>query len=363
MSSGTSTRIDSVDLFRGFTMFLLIGEFTGIYNLLWDSTNQGTLANSFIEQFHHHPWNGLRFWDLVQPFFMFLVGVSLPFAVKTRTRRGHTQAEITKHVWIRSIKLFLFGWSLYCIGPGEITFHFQNVLTQIAITYPIAYFIMHWSAARQILFSIGLLLITELAFRLFPVEGFDQAFVAGHNFGEWIEYKLDGKIPGGHWVSINAIPTAAHTIWGVLAGRILQLNPDKNKIVRYLIVSLLMIFVGYVMNGFIPIIKRIATSSFVVVSGGYCILFMFLFYYLIDLKKYRFSLKFFEVISINSLFIYLFAHLDGGEFLERIVHPFTYLFQTNNQSQTIPILTSLTVWMLMWYMCHWMYKKQIFIKI
>ena len=123
MSITSKDRIVSIDVFRGLTMFLLIGEFTGLYALLYES---GGFVGFIGNQLHHHPWNGLRFWDLIQPFFMFIVGVSLPFAIKNRKGHGVTSRQISKHVLKRSALLFLMGWGLYCIGHGQITFYFQN---------------------------------------------------------------------------------------------------------------------------------------------------------------------------------------------------------------------------------------------
>ena len=80
-------RILSVDFFRGFTMFLLIGESTEIYSHI--QSIQGSSIMQFLgTQFSHHEWNGLHFWDLIQPFFMFIVGVAIPFAVANRKKKG-----------------------------------------------------------------------------------------------------------------------------------------------------------------------------------------------------------------------------------------------------------------------------------
>ena len=342
-------------------MFLLVGESTGLYSLITDPSLEGSIFYWVGEQFHHHEWNGLRFWDLVQPFFMFLVGVSLPFAVNKRS--AENKPDILNHVIKRSVILLLLGWGLYCIGPGRITFHFQNVLAQIAFTYLVAYLIMHRSFTFQILFSVGLLIITELLYRLFPVEGFNQAFVAGHNFGEWIEYLIDGVTPSAHWVSINALSTAAHTIWGVLVGKVLMSGRSSRAILKQLVIAgILLIAVGYLMDPITPIIKRIATSSFVIVSGGWSILVMAISYWVIDIKKKDGIVFFFGVVSMNSLFIYVFAHLGGCEFVEKILHPFTYLlFDWGGLSAQI--ITSILVWFMMWYICYWMYKKRLFIKI
>ncbi|MEJ2005943.1 MAG: DUF5009 domain-containing protein, partial [Cyclobacteriaceae bacterium] len=115
-----SERILSIDIFRGLTMFLLIGEFTELYTYLVDERMNGTFIFEIGRQLHHHPWNGLRFWDLIQPFFMFIVGLSLPFAVRNRLRKGDDKGTITKHAVKRSLILILLGWALYCIDPGVI---------------------------------------------------------------------------------------------------------------------------------------------------------------------------------------------------------------------------------------------------
>src|SRR2546428_13910009 len=78
------SRLISLDFFRGFTMFFLIAEATGIYDLLVSPQLNGTIISAIGTQFHHHPWNGLRFWDLIQPFFMFIFGVRMPFSYGSR---------------------------------------------------------------------------------------------------------------------------------------------------------------------------------------------------------------------------------------------------------------------------------------
>ncbi len=121
-------RLFSLDFFRGMTMFLLIGEVTGIYSLLISPELEGTWLYDIGIQFHHHPWNGLHFWDLIQPFFMFIVGVAMPISFANRMKRGKTHKQILHHTIKRAFILLFLGWSIACIGAGEIVFKFQNVL-------------------------------------------------------------------------------------------------------------------------------------------------------------------------------------------------------------------------------------------
>ena len=361
MSTTSKDRIVSIDVFRGLTMFLLIGEFTGLFALLHET---GGIFGFIGNQLHHHPWNGLRFWDLIQPFFMFIVGVSLPFAIKNRRDHGNTSPQIFKHVWKRAAILLLMGWGLYCIGHGQITFYFQNVLAQIAITYLIAYLIMNHSFKFQVGFSFVLLVITECLYRFFWVEGFDQAFVANENFGTWLDLQYGGADLGGSWVSFNAIPTAAHTIWGVLIGKLLMSEkPALLKVKQMVVAGVVLLAIGYLLDPVTPIIKRISTSSFVIVSGGWSIITMALFYWLIDIKKVKYLTLFFSVVSMNSLFIYLFAHVGGAEFIEQILHPFSYALFSFGGESVVKIITSVLVWGSLWGLCYWMYTKRLFIKI
>lgn len=357
-------RLLSLDFFRGFTMFLLIGEFTGLFSNLTNPALDGTFIHAIGTQFHHHPWNGLRFWDLVQPFFMFIVGVALPFSVAKRTKQGESYNQLLRHAIKRSGLLLLLGWALYCIGPGRITFHFQNVLAQLSVTYIIAFLVMRKSISFQLILSFGLLLLTEIIYRTFPVEGFNLPFVPNQNFGTWLDLLYNGADLNGHWVSFNAIPTTAHTIWGVLAGKILISNKTSAQKLKILIIAgLTGVIIGYALDPITPIIKRISTSSFVIVSGGWSLLVLAFSYWLIDVKKSRNWVIFFAVVGMNPLFIYLFAHLDGANLIRHIIIPFSQaLFGWTGELAT-NIITNSIVWFLLWYICYWMYKKKIFIKI
>jgi predicted acyltransferase len=77
-------RLLSLDVYRGITMFLLMAEAALVYSALTDYFSDNSLGGQIMRQFHHHPWDGLRFWDLIQPFFMFIVGVAMPFSLRAR---------------------------------------------------------------------------------------------------------------------------------------------------------------------------------------------------------------------------------------------------------------------------------------
>lgn len=357
-------RLVSLDFFRGLTMFLLVAESTELYSLLTNDALNGTFISAIGQQFHHHPWHGLHFWDLIQPYFMFIVGVAMPFAFSNRRKRGQTDSQIRKHVIQRAILLLLLGWGLYCIGPGRIVFRFQNVLAQLSVTYLLAYLVMDKSARTQIIFSLILIAITEIIYRIFPVHGFNHPFVPNENFGTWLDLQYGGADLHGHWVSFNAIPTAAHTIWGVLAGKLLMSErTDRQKLRILVIAGLIGVIAGYALDPVTPIIKRICTSSFILVSGGWTLLSLAFSFWLIDMMNLKKWPLFFVIVGLNPLFIYLFANVGGSGFVERIVHPFTMALFGWTGEVSAEILTSLVVLFILWYICYWLYKRKIFIRI
>jgi len=357
-------RLRSLDVFRGLTMLLLIGESTHIYAALLGPSFQGTAIEFLGRQLEHHPWHGLRFWDLIQPFFMFIVGVALPFSTARREAAGQGRRRIAAHAVLRSGLLLVLGWALYCIGPGRITFRFQNVLAQLSVTYLLAFCLMRRSARTQVLASLGLILVSELLYRLFPVAGFNQPFVPDRNFGAWVDLKLSGELSAGHWVAWNAVPTAAHTIWGVVAGQWLRSSrPPGRKAVRLALWGAAGVAAGFALDPLSPIIKRIATGSFVVVSGGFCLLALALSYGLVDILRVRKGTTLFTVVGTNALFIYLFTESGGSAWLARLVKPFAAgLFSWTGEAG-VRLVAAAGVWALLWGMCAWLYKRRIFLRI
>lgn len=359
-----SVRLLSLDAFRGFTMFLLIGEFAGLFHYLSDPVFNGTIISFLGEQLDHHTWQGLHFWDLVQPYFMFIVGVAIPFSERNRLRKGNSDKDVLKHAIVRSAIMLFLGWALYCIGPGRIVFRFQNVLAQLSVTYLVAFLLRNKPIKVQLIVSLAFIALSEILYRTFGVPGFDQPFTPNHNFGAYIDMVISGELSSGHWVSFNAIPTIAHTIWGVIIGKIILSDQSKKEVFKIMIISgVIGLVIGYGLDSITPIIKRIATSSFVFVSGGWALLTFAFFYWIIDIKGYRKWIQFAVVVGVNPLFIYLFAHVGGGELIAHILKPFTFgLFDWMGELYANIILGVLT-WYFLWYITYWLDKKNIYIRI
>jgi predicted acyltransferase len=349
-----NNRILSIDFFRGLTMFLLVAETTELYNIM-DWT-----------QLQHHPWHGLRFWDLIQPFFMFIVGVAMPFSL---ARRGSYRKN-WRHIIVRCLVLLAMGTGIQCVYSGKLVWELWNVLAQLSITILIAYAIIRLKIKWQIVVSLGLLLATDLAYRFFPVEGFNQPFVMDKNFGSWMDMLLMGKInDGGGWVAINCIPTAAHTIWGVIAGRLLQnaALSKMSKLRQMGAAGAILLLVGYTLDfaGIAPIIKRICTASFVLVAGGWTFIALAFSYWLIDIKKQVKIVMPFAIVGMNSLLIYLLTQTAGmqwgNEFFTIFAGGFAACLGFAQHVQEV--CSALVTLGFEWLLCYYLYKKSIFVKI
>ncbi len=361
-------RLASLDFFRGFVMFLLVGETTHLYGRLQDLTNPDSFLGQLVMQLHHHPWNGLRFWDLVQPAFMFIVGVAMVYSLAKRQLSGESWINITGHIVKRCALLFLFGVGLHCVYSGKLVWELWNVLTQLSFTILVAFIFFNRSIRTQFIVSILLLVLTELMYRFINIPGYDQPFIQGHNFGAYMDRVLMGKINSDGWVAINAIPTAAHTMWGVIAGKILQSRrQDQKKVWLIAGAGVVGLIVGYGLDwsGITPIIKRICTSSFVIVSGGWVLLFLAFSYWFIDVIGIKNWTKFFIIVGMNPIFIYLFTQTVGNQWFNDFFAIFTggFLSWAGAGEQAIHIINALVVWGFFWYLCYWLYKHKVLIKI
>lgn len=362
-------RLLSLDLFRGLVMFLLVAEGAGIYHTWLNATEPGSVMHSIALQFHHHPWNGLRFWDLVQPYFMFIVGVAMWYSVKKRLGRGDSRRQVTLHILRRCLILLAFGVGLHIGYKGRLVWELWNVLSQLSMTILIAYAIMHLRSRTQLLISLGLLLLSESLYRFTGIPGYDQPFVKDHNFGSFMDMVLMGKInDGGGWVAINFIPTAAHTIWGVLAGKLMASPLSPWKKIRTLVAfGAPAVLLGYGLNwtGADPIIKRICTASFVLTSGGWALLTLAFFYWLVDLAGARRWVWFFAIVGMNPIFIYVFMETAGKQWLVDFTSSFVAdgIIRLGSQQNVAMFINSAVVLTIAWLLCYWLYRRQIFIKI
>jgi predicted acyltransferase len=357
-------RLLSLDFMRGLIMVLLASETAGIYESLSEAT-KGSFANTILIQFYHHPWNGLRFWDLVQPSFMFMAGTAMAYSLHKHAQEGMTWNESFRKTLKRCFLLFFWGVLDYAVRPQGLSFELWDVLTQLSFTTLVAFLIFRWSVTAQIIVCAGLLLLTEVLYRFTHMPGFDQPFTDQHNFGNYMDVVLMNKINDGGWVTINCIPTAVHTIAGALVGKLLL--SGKNKIKTMIIAAFICLALGFGLDwaGITPIIKRIATSSFTLASLGWVLLFLAFFYWWIDIKNHKSRLRFFTIVGMNSIFIYLFFEIVGSRWFNGYVSAITngLMEIIHVPEKLMHVITAFCIFALYWLMCYFLYKKKIFFRL
>ncbi len=359
-------RLLSIDFLRGFIMVLLALESTQIYvNLL--KTNPAPFFQAILQQFFHHPWHGLRLWDLVQPSFMFIAGASLAFSLSRQKKTMSWNQSFIK-ILKRCFWLFFWGVTDYLVRDKGLSFELWDILTQLSFTTLIAFLIANWSFKWQILISLLCLLIPEILYRFSGIPGFSQPFIDQHNFGNYMDWILMRKINPDGWVAINCISTTCHTIWGLMAGKILlSSETEPSKLFKLVGAGLILLFLGFGLDllGITPIIKRIATSSFVLASGGFCLFFLSLSYGWIDILKHQKNLLFFTIVGMNSIFIYLFFEIVGERWFNGYIGAIS-MGLLGLVKMPLPIgaiLTSLCIFLLEWGLCYFLYRKKVFLKI
>jgi predicted acyltransferase len=361
-------RLLSVDLFRGITMLLLLAEGTHIFYFINGVVPQGIFLSRLAGQFLHAEWHGMHFWDLIQPYFTFIVGISMAFSLKKRWERGEVWLTTFKHILFRCALLFFLGILLQSGYRERLVWELWNILTQLSISILITFLIFRFPYITQLIISFGLLFVTEILYRYISLDGFDQPFVKDHNFGAFVDLMLMGKTNHDGWVAFNSIPTTAHVIWGVLTGKVLLNVNNSDQRIKILGFSCLFgLLIGYGLDwtGISPINKKICTSSFIIASGGWSLASFLFLYWLAEIKGYRRGGAFFTVVGMNPIFIYVFSRTVGRSFLSTYVLIFTKGFTDwIGLSESIMHFTTYMIILgLEWYLCYWLYKKRIFIKI
>jgi predicted acyltransferase len=285
-----SARLMCLDVFRGLAVAGMI---------IVDNPGSDDKAYWAIK---HAEWNGWSPADFIFPSFLFLVGVSMVFSFSARLRRGETRPQILAHAFKRSLILIAIGLFVNAspvIGLDLHTWRFEGVTQRIALCYFAAAILVLWSNRRGQLIALAALLLGYWAIlRFVPVPGIgapgrdipfmdpDRSIVA------WLDRKLfmghlyDGtRDPEGIISSIGGIAT---TLIGVLTGWWLRSERSRTTIaIRMLLFGILGLIAGEVWNVWFPINKHLWTSSFVLFTGGFCLMFLALLYWILEIKQWR----------------------------------------------------------------------------
>ncbi|EDP72793.1 hypothetical protein FBALC1_16867 [Flavobacteriales bacterium ALC-1] len=360
-----SARIESVDILRGLTILAMILVNT-----------PGTWGHVYTP-LRHAEWHGLTPTDLIFPFFLFIVGISIYFAYKNKPNTKLTYKKII----IRSLKLIGLGLFLNLFLPHFPFFNdfethrIPGVLQRIGLVFlfsSILYLNCSWKSLTAIGITIILgywLCLGFIPFQDGSLPTFDRAP------NNWANY-IDLNILGEHmWKTdydpeglISTIPAIATCISGILIGKLL----DGLTHIKYLFITALGFLIsGYILNIWFPTNKAIWSSSFVLVTSGWATLILAVIYYLKDIRKIEFGTVF-KYVGMNAITIYfLSSFFSKSMYLTKIgkdsnIHSYIYqtLFTQSFLSEKFSsMLYAMVVVLVYLGLGYFLYKKKIFIKV
>jgi predicted acyltransferase len=370
-------RFVSLDALRGLIILCIIGG-DGMALALRDMVaGQGvilrTLGAAIGAQFEHVPWEGVTFYDLIFPLFIFVTGVAIVFSLSRLVEREGKRAAYLR-VIRRSLLLFALGVIFYGGFSREWPdIRLLGVLQRIAICYLIASMLFLNLNMRGLLAVCATLLAGYWALMTFvPVPGIGAGvFAPNANLANWIDLNY---LPGSKWAGthdpeglLSTLPAIATALIGVLGGLLLKetrLSPGQKSL--WLIgAGLAMIGAGHLWSLQFPIIKAIWTSSFVLVAGGYSFILLGLFHHVVDVWGWRRWTTVLVWVGANAILVYflngivgferLAVRLVGGDvglFLDRLVAPGAGRFVAHAVGLLLAIL-----------LAGYLYRRKIFLRV
>ncbi len=347
-------RSAALDAFRGFIMFTLASEGFG-FGVLQHHPTYGRIASWF----EHVDWTGAVFWDLIQPAFMFMVGVAMPFALARRTQQGATFGQNLSHVASRALKLILLSQFLIIVSEQKMQFQLINVLSQIAFTYFLTFWIIQLEFRWQAVSAALLLALHWALFVVFP--GAEGPFSKTGNVGAVIDKALLGYNYHGFYVTINFISSTVTTLFGAWTGALLRSPRTRAEKLRILAIAAAVAFTGgLALSRVNPMIKRLWTPSFTLYSAAWVLLMMLIFVVLIDVWGFKKLAIPFVVVGMNSIFIYSAGFLVRGS-INNWVKAFSGGFKSIGPLASVA--QNCAIMLVLWYLCYWLYRRKIFIKV
>jgi predicted acyltransferase len=388
-----TTRVASIDAFRGLVMFLMLAEVMRLWTL-HTAFPESSFWSVVAYNTTHVPWQGCSLHDLIQPGFSFLAGASLPFSIASRLKRGEGFGRMLGHAVWRSVVLILLGIFLRSLSSTRTYWTFEDTLTQIGLGYTALFLLARASLRVQIAAFVSILAGFWLAFVLYPLPGpgFDYTqvgvpadwphlytgFLAHFNknsnlawaFDVWFLNLFPREAPfrfnGGGWSTLSFIPTLATMMLGVWAGAWLRTSRSTGEKLKGLVIG----GVALTLTGLLlqwlhicPIVKRIWTSSYTLYSGGLVVLLLAGFYAVMEWKgrtRWAFPLL---VIGANSIAIYVMSwtieHFVSSALVRHLgPAPFAIL-----GAPFEPVLRGIGVLIVFWLVLFWMYRRRIFLRI
>jgi predicted acyltransferase len=363
---GGPGRMGSLDAFRGFVMLWIIGGDGLMAGLA--ALGHNRIIDAFVYELSHTPWQGLRFYDCIWPSFMLMVGVSVPlsFAKRSLTQTYHQQLI---HAAQRAIVLFLLGSLRESVLLGSpYLIELSSALQPIAIAYFVAVLVVRKSWRFQALLGAGIIAGYALVLAFIRAPGIPAgSYVFNHNLVHWVDIALLGQTHWDRWpyavegwgTVLSTIPTISTTLLGLLIGELLMSARSKQNKAKFIgVVGLGCLAIGYGTSLVVPVVMKMWTTSYGLMSAGCaCLMFLF-FYWLVDIRGHRKWAFPLTVIGMNAIFIYMFTSLIH---LDRIVGVFTQEIVRILPNSEL-LFQQLAVLAVEWAILFWMYKRGIFLK-
>jgi heparan-alpha-glucosaminide N-acetyltransferase len=345
----------------------------------------------------HVEWVGCSLWDLIQPSFMFMVGVAMPYSIASRRARGESERIIVAHVLYRAVFLVLLAIFLTSNWSKQTDFVFTNVLAQIGLGYAFLYLLLGRGMRMQLAALAGILIGYWLLFLLWPLPHPDPAADAAGSptwfahwnkntnaasaFDVWFLNLFPRAAPfvlnKGGYETLNFVPSLGTMLLGLMAGEMLRRPKSPSyKLAWLLAASVLCLALGWLSGAFLcPIVKRIWTPSWVLFSAGWTFALLASFFWLIDIRGWRRWAFPLIVVGMNSIAMYCMAQLMKGWIGSSLqIHLGPFALPTLRRmplsvdpawlNDTFgPIVQSAAVLLVLWLICLWMYRRGIFLRI
>lgn len=371
-SAPGSNRLLSLDFFRGLTIAGMI-----LVN------NPGSWAHVYPPLLHAE-WHGWTPTDLIFPFFLFIVGVSITLSLASRKTGPLPARDIYLKIVRRSLILFALGLFLNGFPFYDFdTLRIPGVLQRIAVCYFFAAVIfMNFDVKMQAFWALALMLVYWAFMQWFPVPGTGAgSYEVGKNFSAW----LDGLVLEGHMWSqtrtwdpegvFSTLPAISTTLFGVLAGDLLKRDLSGVRKAGWLLAcGIAAVAAGAAWHQWLPINKNLWTSSYALFMSGMALLFLGISYYLIDVRGWRRGTGPFRVYGMNAITVFVLSGIvgrllylvkwDSGSGTVTLKE---WLYDTFFLSWLSPLNASLgyaLVFVFLSYLAmYFLYRKQIFIKV
>jgi predicted acyltransferase len=384
-------RLGSLDAFRGLVMLFMATNGLGLAYLARSHPDSDLWA-FLAHHMSHVAWVGMGCWDLIQPAFMLMVGVAIPFSLASRRRAGDSETRILLHAVWRACLLVALAIFLTTGNRPQPEFAFHNVLAQIGLGYVFVFLLAGRGWKLQTAAIALLALGTWAAFAHHPLPGPGTNFrdfgvtgeklrqcvlpgFLGHwsmgtnfaaDFDRWFLNLFPTAKPfvfnGGGYQTLNFVPSIITMTLGLMAGEKLRAEgAARGKLLWIVGVGAACVALGWLAGATVcPMVKRLWTPSWALASGGLALWGLALAYFLIDLRGYKTWAFPFTVVGMNAIAVYVAHSLFAGP-LADIGR--TYLGRSTFEGAYGPIWISLFVVGMLWLFAYWLHRRQLTLKL